>query len=262
MLCDEKYITRHRVLYGVPNVYMLTRKAKTLIYANKRIDKIRLDQIIHDVTVLDVAVCFINSLSLGFGDLKTEKQLHQDDRFGVRTHHPDFIFTKRDKTYCVEVELSLKSKARLEMSYGHTKALLLSTIGNIFFYVIVWIFKLLLNFIHFLSSVFAHFNVVGLALSLILFVTKLYVNAIIFIFITLSEIILALNSRANEIESDTFAFDVGYGRELISGLYLLQKININAKVGIMEQLKASHPHTSDRIAHLERLQSADDEHIF
>jgi len=114
MLCDEKYITRHKVLYGVPNVYMLTRKAKTLIYANKRLDKIRLDQIMHDVTVLDVAICFINSLRLTFSDLKTEKQLHQEDGFGVRTHQPDFIFTKGDKTYCIEVELSLKSTVRLE----------------------------------------------------------------------------------------------------------------------------------------------------
>ena len=114
MLILEKYLIRHKVLYGVPNMYGLTSKAKTLIHANKRIDKIRLDQIIHDVTVLDVAVCFINSLGLGFGDLKTEKQLHQDDGFGVRTHHPDFIFKTDDKTYCVEVELSLKSKARLE----------------------------------------------------------------------------------------------------------------------------------------------------
>ena len=46
-------------------------------------------------------------------DIRTEKQLHQQDGFGERVHHPDFIFTKDDKTYCVEVELSLKSKERL-----------------------------------------------------------------------------------------------------------------------------------------------------
>jgi len=114
MLADNGYLTRHRVLYGVPNVYMLTRKSKTLIYANKRQDKIRLDQIMHDVTVLDVAICFMRSLGLTGADIKTEKQLHQQGGFGTRTHHPDFIFTKSNKTYCVEVELSLKSKARLE----------------------------------------------------------------------------------------------------------------------------------------------------
>ena len=47
-------------------------------------------------------------------DIKTEKQLHQDDGFGIRTHQPDFTFTKDKRSYCVEVELSIKSKARLE----------------------------------------------------------------------------------------------------------------------------------------------------
>ena len=113
-LLAEGYLTRHRVLYGVPNVYQLTRKSKTLISANYRQEKIRLDQIMHDVTVLDMAICFIKSLGLANEDIKTEKQLHKESGFGTRTHQPDFIFTKDKKTYCVEVELSLKSKARLE----------------------------------------------------------------------------------------------------------------------------------------------------
>ena len=114
ILLTEGYITRHMVLYGVPNVYQLTRKAKTLIGANYRQDKIRLDQIIHDVTVLDMAICFMKSLGLQAEHIKTAKQLHQESGFGTREHHPDFIFEKESKKYCVEVELSLKSKARLE----------------------------------------------------------------------------------------------------------------------------------------------------
>ena len=114
MLLDERCVIRHRVLYGVPNVYQLTRKSKALILANPRPDKIRLDQIMHDITTLDIAISFMKSLGLAPGDIKTEKQLHQEAGFGTRTHHPDFIFTKGKKTYCVEVELSLKSKARLE----------------------------------------------------------------------------------------------------------------------------------------------------
>jgi len=40
--------------------------------------------------------------------------LHSKDGFSVRNQQPDFVFTKDDKTYCVEVELSKKSKTRLE----------------------------------------------------------------------------------------------------------------------------------------------------
>ena len=113
-LLDEGFLTRKMVLYGVPGVYKLTRKSKGLIYANQREEKIKLDQIMHDITVLDVAIYFIKSLNLKPYEIKTEKQLHQLDGFGERTHQPDFTFAKDNHTYCVEVELSLKSKARLE----------------------------------------------------------------------------------------------------------------------------------------------------
>ena len=113
LLIAEDFLIRHMVLYGVPSVYMLTRKTKTMIFANQRKIHFRLDQIIHDITVLDLAICFMKQFELSPDDIKTDKQLHQDDGFGVRTHHPDFVFTKDKKTYCVEVELSLKSKERL-----------------------------------------------------------------------------------------------------------------------------------------------------
>ena len=107
-------LSRRTVMYGVPNIYQLTRKSKTLIGANQRQEQIRLDQIRHDVTTLDMAICFMKYLGLSNADIKTEKQLYQQNGFGTRTHHPDFVFTKDDKTYCVEVELSIKSMARLE----------------------------------------------------------------------------------------------------------------------------------------------------
>ena len=114
LLLDAGYLTRYRVLYGVPNVYQLTSKTKSLISANQRTEKIRLDQIIHDITVLDVAIAFMKAFGLSPADIKTEKQLHQLDGFGMRVHQPDFVFIHKGKNYCVEVELSLKSKARLE----------------------------------------------------------------------------------------------------------------------------------------------------
>jgi len=140
------------------------------------------------------------------------------------------------------------------ISYGHTKAMLLSTIGNLFFYVIVWAFQLILNLVQFVAKLFTD-NVAGIIFSVIFFLLRLYVNLLIFIFVNVGEIILAINSRVNEVESDTFAFEAGYGRELISGLYLLQKITMSAKMSLIEQLKSTHPHTAHRIAHLERLEN-------
>ena len=104
-----------------------------------------------------------------------------------------------------------------------------------------------------ISNIVAHFNIVGIVLSIMTFFTRVLVDLSVLIFIHLSHIILALNSRTNEIQADTFAFEIGYGEELISGLYIIQKISINTGMTLLEKIKASHPHTADRIENLERL---------
>ena len=113
-LIEAGFLERSKIIYGLPSVYSLTHKAKMLVGANKRQDKIRLDNIIHDIVVLDTVIYFITKLGVQLKNIVTEKQMHSKDGFSVRNHHPDFIFTHNDKTYCIEVELSLKSKDRLE----------------------------------------------------------------------------------------------------------------------------------------------------
>ena len=143
------------------------------------------------------------------------------------------------------------------MTHGHTKALLLSVVGNFFFSIIVWMFRLLLYFLEVISNIVAHFNIVGVIFWLLTVATRFMADLSIFLFIELSQIILALNSRSNEIQADTYAYEVGYGVELISGLYVLQKISMNTNVKLSEKMKASHPHTAYRIAHLEKLENED-----
>lgn len=77
-----------------------------------RSKKVKVEQIVHDRTVLDTAIYFMHKENLSLNDITTEKQLHQSDGFGIRRHRPDFIFTKDEMTYCVEVELTLKAKSR------------------------------------------------------------------------------------------------------------------------------------------------------
>ena len=113
-LIDAGYIEREKVLYGVPSIYKLTYKAKMLIGTNKRQDKIRVDNIAHDIAVIDTAIYFNTHYQIPLNEIMTEKQLHSRDGFSIRKHQPDFIFTKNGNVYCVEVELSLKSSERLE----------------------------------------------------------------------------------------------------------------------------------------------------
>ena len=126
ILLDNEYIKREKILYGIPSLYSLSHKGKTAVNASIKENKIRVEQIQHDIAVVDTVIYFMDRFHIPFADITAERQLHQLDGFGVRKHQPDFIFSKDKKIYCVEVELSLKAKVRLEkiietnfLSYDH-----------------------------------------------------------------------------------------------------------------------------------------------
>ena len=54
-----------------------------------------MEQIAHDIAVLDVAVYLHRVKCIAFEQMTTEKQLHSLDGFGVRRHRPDFVISKR-----------------------------------------------------------------------------------------------------------------------------------------------------------------------
>ena len=114
VLVNAKYLSRKKYLYGIPYLYTVTHKGRILIGANKRENKIRLEQINHDTKVLDVLIYCISKYGFQLGEMQSERELHIKDGFGNRKHHPDFIFQHQDKKYAVEVELTLKAKATLE----------------------------------------------------------------------------------------------------------------------------------------------------
>lgn len=106
------FIERKKVIYGLPAIYKLTPQAKKLLVGTNKKECVRIEQIAHDMAVADTAIYFNRKYNIAFSDMVTEKQLHKKDGFGVRKHRPDFIFDYKDKCYCVEIELSMKSKDR------------------------------------------------------------------------------------------------------------------------------------------------------
>lgn len=111
-LINAGFLNRKRIIYGIPGIYSLTASGRRLINVPDRNEQIRLEQITHDIAVLDTAIYFNRKFGIAFSDILTEKQLHQNDGFGVRKHRPDFVFTKDGNLFCVEVELTMKSKDR------------------------------------------------------------------------------------------------------------------------------------------------------
>lgn len=113
LLIDAGYVDRRHVLYGVPSLYFVTHKGKTLINASLKPDKFKVEQIVHDIAVLDTAIYFQLRQGVALSDVLTEKELHQQDGFGTRQHKPDFVFTQGGQRFAVEVELTPKAKPRL-----------------------------------------------------------------------------------------------------------------------------------------------------
>jgi hypothetical protein len=112
LLIEAEYIERKHVLYGVPALYFVSHKGKVLISASPKPDKFKVDQIVHDIAVVDAAIFFNLRYGVPLTAITTEKELHQRDGFGTRKHRPDFLFSVNNKTYCVEVELTPKAKDR------------------------------------------------------------------------------------------------------------------------------------------------------
>ena len=114
-LMKAGYLSREKILYGVAGIYRLTNKGVKLEGLGRgRKAGIRIEQIRHDIAVLDTAIFLSEEREIKYKDMKTELELHRQDGFGKRQHRPDFIFKKDGKITCVEIELSLKSKSRFE----------------------------------------------------------------------------------------------------------------------------------------------------
>jgi len=141
------------------------------------------------------------------------------------------------------------------MTYGHTKALLLTVIGNFLFSIITFVLRIILRILEFVSKVVALFNVLGIIFTFLTFIVRIIFEASVFLIQNSSQLFLSINSRSNELIADKFAYDIGFGDELIKSLYVLQKISINTKLKISEKLMASHPHMAFRIAQLERMEN-------
>ena len=115
LLIDAGYIERKSVLYGVPRLYSLTNRTRSLIGAGRNKPNVRADKIIHDIAVLDTVVYFMKRDGLKLSDIVSDKEMQSKDGFNARKkHYPDFIFFSKGESYAVEVELSAKSKARLK----------------------------------------------------------------------------------------------------------------------------------------------------
>lgn len=107
-LIEAGYIERKYYIYGIPGLYLATAKAKRAFNLEYLTTNIRIENIQHDIYVIDTAIYFIKKYGIDRNTIVTERALKHKDGFGNNNHRPDFTFVQDNKTYCVEVELTAK----------------------------------------------------------------------------------------------------------------------------------------------------------
>jgi len=133
---------------------------------------------------------------------------------------------------------------------GDTKALLLNTVGNGIFTLLVIAFRIFMFFATLIMNAFDESGIMNMIMKFFRWVF----DVMILILLGLGDILLALNSRKSEFWADRFASDVGFNAELIDALKILEKITTPSDVSLLERLQASHPHLAERVARLEGMQ--------
>lgn len=113
-LLEAKYIQRKRYFYGFPYIYTLSHKGRMLLGVNKRAENIRLDQLSHDICVVDCAIYFLRNYDFCLDFLTSEKELHSINGFSGHKHTPDFVLEINGIKTAYEIELTPKKTNTLE----------------------------------------------------------------------------------------------------------------------------------------------------
>jgi len=137
--------------------------------------------------------------------------------------------------------------------YGDTKAVIINTIGNGIFSILVFIVKLFLKAMELIAKKMES-PVLQAVFNLFRFIFELFTFGLLWV----GDFILSFNSRGNELKADKFAFKIGYGEELTASLYIMQKISLGGKMKLVTRMLASHPRVSKRIGRLEALTDAEE----
>jgi len=69
----------------------------------------------------------------------------------------------------------------------------------------------------------------------------------------LMNVVISINSRKSEFRADRYAFELGYGEELVEAFYVLDKIYVGGEKKLTKKMTASHPRLTARIEKLEDL---------
>jgi len=136
--------------------------------------------------------------------------------------------------------------------YGDTIAKIYALIGNGFFTIFVLSTNIFIMIAEWIESLFkktSGFNFALFFVTLVRFIFNLFVIVVSF----LMQIVMSIYSRPSEYRADSYAYELGYGEELVKTFYLLEKMQLSDNLTIIQQMAKDHPRITARIGRLEIL---------
>lgn len=133
--------------------------------------------------------------------------------------------------------------------HGHTVMLLLNLIGNGVFSIMILFSRVFMFFVEMMVSSMDDNRGMGNIMATIMHYCFEWTIIGVTYFATA---IIAINSRKNEFQADSYAMEIGHADGLLSGLYILQQMSMGRIKSLLVRLTNSHPHIAYRIERLER----------
>ena len=151
----------------------------------------------------------------------------------------------------------------------HTKAPLLTAIGNLLFTTAIFasrkVLKVLEDILRGNSNTvkIVRQSQMGLHIGLkilrmlfvaLIFCTKIFFDVLVFVLIDLQEISLMPLNQSHEYQADKFAHEIGFSQQLLNALYILQNMPQPEKETLSERVNKANINLAYRIEKLEELE--------
>lgn len=131
------------------------------------------------------------------------------------------------------------------LAHGDTVLPLVFLVGNAMFLALMVAVKIAQLFVVFLTA-YAQALFLGRIVNLL--VTLLMTLALFVV-----QALILVNQRKNEYLADKFAYEIGYGADLLGVLYAISQFQFEGKTTMLDRIKSSHPNTRNRINRLEEM---------
>lgn len=190
--------------------------------------------------------------------MELDPNLPDDIKLFISKDKTPNAFATGRKTICVTkgfLDFSDEEiKATLAHEFGHlsnkdTDLILIVTVGNMIVTALFVLYRVFFLFAGIMAGVMYR----SLGTVIVTFFVDVILVAMMWLWTKIGTALVMHSSRQNEYQADKFAYDCGYGDNLVNVLESFNDLETGKSKGLWANLVSSHPDPDERIAKLQQL---------